>query len=556
MTLDWKDVIFNLIGGLGIFLFGMKTMSSGMQQLAGNRIKKFFDMLTNNRLMGVGVGLVVTAIIQSSSATTVMLVGFINAGLMDLQQAVGIIMGANIGTTITSWIIAIKITKFALPVLGVGSIMAMFSKNRKVNNWGYIFLGFGMLFFGLKLMETAFHPLRESQEFITFFAQFGADSTLQIIKSAFAGMLLTCIIQSSSATIGITIALANQGLLTYPAAAALVLGENIGTTITMNLAAIGANVAARRAGRVHMLFNTFGTVVMIAIFPWFVKFVDYIVPGGMDAVGADGTKIYIAAHIAAGHSLFNITNTLLFFFLTGFLVKIAIWMVPDEGDKPDKQLEYIDYSFISTPSIALGQAKKEIIKMSQMDSNMLDWSRTLLLEQPIDEKLKERLFKYEIITDTLQTEISKFCATLLQKKPGPEDAESARRYLRISDEYESIGDMCEQLAKYAIRREEQNLDFSDEALEGLEEAYRSLQEYFQLCTLCFIDEKNRTFHEADAKNNSLQKMIKKLRRGHLERLNNRECDVMTGLLLSDILATFQSIRGHAHNIVETVAGLK
>ncbi|HOO56262.1 MAG TPA: Na/Pi cotransporter family protein [bacterium] len=550
MELDWTKVIFNLIGGLGIFLYGMRMMSDGFQQVAGNKIKRIFELLTNNKIMGVFIGLSVTAIIQSSSATTVMVVGFINAGLMELSQAIGIIMGANIGTTITSWIIAIKITKFALPVLGIGVAMHLFSKNRTVVKWGQILLGFGMLFFGLKLMESAFNPLRESEDFLRFFAQFGADNTFQIIKSAFAGFVLTLIIQSSSATIGITIALANQGLLSYPAAAALVLGENIGTTITMELASIGANIVAKRAARVHTFFNLFGVTYMIFLFPFFIKFVDMIVPGNMNSTS------HIAAHIAAGHSTFNICNTIIFVPLSFLLVRLATWMIPGKSDKEEKHLEFIDYNFISAPSIALGQAKKEILKMSSLVLDMFKWNGELLTHKKIDPNLTDRLFKYENITDALQAEISRFLAELLRRSPGPEDADDARCYLRIADEFESIGDYSESLAKYRLRQEDQDIVFSDDAIEGLGKAHKELYEYLELCTRCFIEEKPRVRHEADAKSKSLQKLIKKLLNDHIMRLNQSQCDVVPGLLYSDILNAFQKIRSHAHNIAEAAAGLK
>ncbi|HOY63442.1 MAG: Na+/Pi-cotransporter [bacterium ADurb.Bin236] len=554
--IDWSHIVFNLLGGLGIFLFGIKTMSSGMQQLAGNRIKRTFDKLTNNRFVGLLVGLSVTALIQSSSATTVMIVGFINAGLMELSSAVGIILGANIGTTITSWIIVIKITRYAMPIVGIGAILALFSKNKRVKTWGEALLGFGLLFMGLKLMETAFMPLRENEQFISFFAQFGAGSFSQILKSVLAGLLLTMIVQSSSATVGITIALANQGLLTYEAAAALVLGENIGTTITMELASIGANISAKRAARIHTLFNVIGVTYMVFIFPFYIRLIDYIVPGGMNHVAADGTRPYIAAHIAAGHSVFNIFNSLVFLFAAGLLIKLVTWLIPGDKDKSDHKLEYIDYSFISAPAIALGQSKKEIIKMSGMVIDMFKWNSEMLVTPALDHDKVERLFKYENITDSLQAEISKFLAQLLQSSPGPDHAEEARRYLRVTDELESIGDYCEQLAKYCVRKEQQNVVFTESASQGLLDSHRELLEYLEMCMLCFIEEKARNRHEADSRSKSLQKTIKRLKDDHVERLNKGECDVVPGLLYNDILTAFQKIRSHSHNIAEAIIGLK
>jgi len=550
------SIVFNLIGGLGIFLYGMKTMSTGLQLIAGQRIKRFFGFLTNNRLMGIFVGLGVTTIIQSSSATTVMVVGFINAGLMELTQAVGIIMGANIGTTITSWIIVIKITRYALPILGVGVGLYLFSKNKRISNVGQILLGFGMLFLGLKLMETAFYPLREDPQFLPFFAQFNADNAWQIIKCVTAGFILTIVIQSSSATVGITIALANQGLITYPAAAAMVLGENVGTTITMELASIGTNFNSKRAAHFNAMFNIIGVVYIILLFPWFIKLVDQVVPGGMDFVAVNGEKPYIAAHIAAGHSIFNIFNTLIMFPVAFILVRLAVWLVPGERGMAEKHLEFIDYGFITTPPIAMEQAKKEVKKMAEMVTDMFEWSKRFVADEMKDRRLEERLFKYEKIIDTLQAEVSKFLAKLLQSSPGPDVAEDTRRYLRIVDEYESIADYCERLTKYSIRKRNADIRFSEDAHRNIVKIYQILEEYLTLCTPDRVEIKTTALHEVDSKSKSIQKLIKRFRNDHIQRINNKECEAMSGLLFNDILNALQNIRSHAHNIAEAAAGMK
>ena len=556
MTVDLIGIAFELIGGLGLFLYGLQTMSTGLQRVAGRRIKQLFVLLTNNRLIGLFVGLSVTSIIQSSSATTVMVVGFINAGIMELSQAVGIIMGANIGTTITAWIIVIKITRFALPILGIGAALFLFAKKRTLNRWGQVLLGFGMLFFGLRIMEAAFYPLRDSPSFFPFFAQFGSDNPWQILKSVFAGFLLTSVIQSSSATVGITIALANQGLISYSGAAALVLGENIGTTVTMELAAIGTNVTARRAARIHSLFNIIGVAYVVLLFPWFVKLVDFVVPGGMDFVGPDGTKPYIAAHIAAGHSIFNIFNAALLLPFSGLLIKLVTWMVPAGQDGAKKHLQFIDYGFISVPSIAVGQAKKEIMNLSQHVMDMLKSLEKLLFQPILDHDLCDKVFTSENITDKTRTDISHFLSVLLQNSSSKEVTETTRRYIHVVDEYEAIGDYCELITKYAIRKENENVAFSDIALERLSYAYHYMLEYVSHCTVSFSEENEDMLIEAVSRSKSLQKILKNLRKEHLDRLNKKECEVMAGLLYTDILTAFNNIRTHALNIVEATAGLR
>jgi phosphate:Na+ symporter len=275
-----QSLLFGLMGGLGLFLFGMKIMSEGLQKVAGNRMRKILAALTNNRYVAAFVGLAVTAIIQSSSATTVMVVGFVNAGLMSLVQAIGVVLGANVGTTVTAQLIAFKITKFALPAIGIGVGMKLFSKRK---NWVYIgeiILGFGILFYGLSVMKHAFDPVKTSEEFRHIFTLVGDNHLLAVA----VGAILTVIVQSSSATIGITLALATSGLLTFEGSMALILGENIGTTITANLAAIGTNVAARRTAMSHFLFNVIGVAYMLILFPYFTAFIEWLTPGNADFV--------------------------------------------------------------------------------------------------------------------------------------------------------------------------------------------------------------------------------------------------------------------------------
>ncbi len=329
-----QQLIFGVLGGLGLFLFGMKIMSEGLQKIAGSRMRKILGALTNNRLVGTLVGVAVTVIIQSSSATTVMVVGFVNAGLMSLVQAIGVILGANIGTTVTAQLIAFKVTKYALPAIGIGVGFKLFSKNKKWSYIGEILLGFGLLFFGLTVMKNAFDPLKTSEEFRQLFMMVGDNHLLGIL----IGAILTMIVQSSSATIGITIALAISGILSFEASIALILGENIGTTITANLAAIGTNLAARRTALAHFLFNSLGVCYMLAFFPFFLQFVSSITPGDADFViqtqeqaarmgGTIGDKPFIARHIANTHTMFNIINTIIFLPLVGLLAKLSTLVI-------------------------------------------------------------------------------------------------------------------------------------------------------------------------------------------------------------------------------------
>ncbi len=374
-----QKLIFGLVGGLGLFLFGMKIMSEGLQKVAGSRMRKILSALTSNRIVGALVGIAVTAIIQSSSATTVMVVGFVNAGLMSLVQSIGIILGANIGTTVTAQLIAFKITKFALPAIGIGAGFKLFAKNRKWSYFGEILLGFGLLFFGLSVMKSAFDPLKTSDEFHQLFMAVGNNHLLGVL----IGAILTMLVQSSSATIGITIALASSGILSFDASVALILGENIGTTITANLAAIGTNLAARRTAFAHFLFNSLGVCYMLIFFPFFLHFISSITPGDADFViqtqdqiarmgGEIGDKPFIARHIANTHTMFNIVNTIIFLPLVGLLAKLSTLVIRGREENVEFHLKYLDNRVLSTPPIALAQARSETRRMAQIAREMVD----------------------------------------------------------------------------------------------------------------------------------------------------------------------------------------
>ncbi|WP_236718874.1 Na/Pi cotransporter family protein [Syntrophotalea acetylenica] len=376
-----QATLFGLIGGLGLFLFGMKIMSEGLQKVAGNRMRKILAALTTNRFIGMFVGLAVTAIIQSSSATTVMVIGFVNAGLMTLMQAIGVVLGANIGTTITAQLLALKITQFALPAIGVGTGLKLFSRNKTWIYCGEILLGFGILFYGLATMKGAFDPLKGSDVFREFFLMVGDNYLLAVLS----GALLTILVQSSSATIGITMALASSGLLNFDVSVALILGENIGTTVTANLAAIGTNLAARRTALAHLLFNVLGVIFIVLCFPVFLQAVDSLTPGDPSFIvrttaesaeigAAIGDQPNISWHIANAHSLFNVINTLIFLPLIGLLAKLACMILPGKDELMEFHLKYIDNRVLNTPPIALGQARSETRRMAHLTLEMLDES--------------------------------------------------------------------------------------------------------------------------------------------------------------------------------------
>lgn len=556
-----QATIFGLMGGLGLFLFGMKIMSEGLQKVAGDRMRKILAALTNNRLIGTFVGLAVTAIIQSSSATTVMVIGFVNAGLMTLVQAIGVVLGANIGTTVTAQLLALKITHFALPAIGIGTGLKLFARSKKWIYGGEILLGFGILFFGLATMKGAFDPLKGSTAFHDFFLMVG-DNYLLAIAS---GALLTIVVQSSSATIGITMALASSGLLAFDVSVALILGENIGTTITANLAAIGTNLAARRTALAHLLFNVLGVLVILLIFPVFLHLVDSLTPGDPNFVirgtadaatfgAAIGDKPNIAWHIANAHSLFNIVNTLLFLPLIGLLAKLACLMLPGKDEMMEFHLKYIDNRVLNTPPIALGQARSETKRMAHITLEMLDG--TMAFFRDGNEKHLTVLDKKEEIVDLLQKEITDFLVNLSQKSITQDMSRDVASMMHIVNDLERVGDHCESLWKLAGRLRDLRQALSPVAVQEIEELSQKTRDFLAFV----IDAFDRGDTTIKSKSSFMVGVVDDLedtlRNNHISRLNTGECSVQQGLIYIDMLHGFSKIGSHAFNVSKAVIGDK
>ncbi len=556
-----EKLVFGLLGGLGLFLFGMKIMSEGLQKIAGDRMRKILAALTSNRLVGTLVGLGVTVIIQSSSATTVMVVGFVNAGLMSLVQAIGVVLGANIGTTITGQLIAFKITKYALPAIGIGAGLKLFSGKKGNMYFGEVLLGFGMLFFGLTIMKDAFDPIKGSEEFRNFFLMIGDRHLLGVL----IGAIITMVVQSSSATMGITMALATSGLLTYEAAVALILGENIGTTITANLAAIGTNIAARRTAVAHFLFNFIGVGYMLLFFPFFLKFISSMTPGDADfvlqtqqqvaAIGGNlGDKPFIARHIANTHTMFNIINTLIFLPLIGLLAKLTTMIVRGSDAEMEFHLKYIDNRVLNTPPIALGQARAETKRMAQICLEMLE--ETLKFLDDGDEKRLQALEKKEEAVDLLQKEITDFLVALSQQSIAQETSKDLASMMHMVNDLERVGDHCENLWNLGLRKKNQKIAFTDIGNDEIREIGTKTREFLSF-VVSAMERRDTTIKEkANFMENGINDIEETLRNNHINRLNTGECSVHSGLVFLDMLHNFEKIGDHTYNVTKVVVGAK
>ncbi len=554
------NVFFGFIGGLGLFLFGIRTMSEGLQKIAGDRMRKILASLTNKRIVGTLIGIAVSAIIQSSSATTVMVVGFVNAGLLSLMQAIGVVLGANIGTTITAQLFAFKITRFALPAIGIGVALTLFSRQKQKSFWGEILLGFGLLFLGLSIMKQSFDPLKDSEVFLQIFTLVGNHHLLGVL----IGALLTVIVQSSTATIGITLALATSGLISFEASVALILGENIGTTMTANLAAIGTNLAARRTAFCHFLFNVIGVTYMLLLFPYLIKLVSFLTPGDADLIiktqaqadllgGLIGDKPFIARYIANTHTIFNIVNTLIFLPILGLLAKVSTVLIRGKDEDIDKmQLQYIDNRVLNTPPIALGQARRETRRMARLALEMLQKTNMFLESGHL--KMIKSLEKKEQLLDFLQKGITDFLAALSQQAVSAQMSKDLATMMHVVNDLERIGDNCENLWQLGQRKVENNVPFSETGLNELTEIAGKSEEFLTFVVEAMEEDNHSIGAMAMSYENAIDDLEKTLRNNHVARLNTGECAVQPGMIFLDMLHNYEKIGDHTYNVAEAIIG--
>lgn len=554
------SIIFEVLGGLGIFLLGMKNMSEGLQAVSGDRLRKIISVVTDNRVMGLIVGLTVTCIVQSSSITTVMVVGLVNSAVMTLTQAIGVIFGANIGTTITGWILTLKIGKYGLPLLGISAFLFLFSKNERVRYTGMALMGIGMIFFGLELMSGGFKPLRTIPEFQQWFHAFQATSYLGVLKCALVGCVLTMIVQSSSATLGITMGLASTGMIDFQTAGALVLGENIGTTITAFLASLGASTNARRAAYAHIIFNLLGVawITLIAIpfyFPFIAKLLGH--DPNMVVVLGNGEESYphIMSAIALVHTGFNVTNSLLFLPFVGPLARLVTRLVPEKGEEIP-HLTYLDVRMLDTPSLGIVQSEKQIAFMAESNELMLDRLAEVLGASEPDNDLELRIFHREEILDNVQKEIVLFLGELISGQIPHEVMETARRQMRLADEYESISDYAAAVLKGIRKLRKNHLHFAPEGIQEFLDINHRVKDYLHRVSDAVRAGNPRAAADLVAASGEITRIMKQYRQQHLARLTDNKVTPLSSLVYTDMLNCYRRMKDHALNIAEVLAGEK
>lgn len=536
------EILMKVVGGLGLFLYGMDNMSSGMQKIAGKRLKKILTVLTTNRFFAIGVGLFVTMLVQSSSVSTVMAIGFVNASLLTLKQALGLILGANIGTTVTGWILVLNVGKYGLPIAGASAIFYMFSKNEKIKTKALTIMGLGLIFFGLELMSNGLKPIRSMPEFVRLFSLFTADSYFGAMKAALVGALITSVVQSSSATLGITITLATQGLIDYPTAVALVLGENVGTTITAFLASLSANSNAKRAAYAHSIVNIVGVCWAITIFPFYLKLLDFLVNPSEN----------VTLGIATAHTMFNVINVILFTPFIGPLEKLLCKLVKDDG-KGTIKVTKLDKLMVKTPSVVIAQSTQEIINMNTEIKGMLNILSAFFEDSNKNHLTTDKLNELQAIEermDLYQKEITDINYMILTADITDDMKDDTRKNIEICDEYETISDYGVRIGKVLNKFEESEIKLTENEKTRLRKLNRDVVNLYELINVGYKNKDKTIFAIANEKANIILKEFRKGRETHLENVSKIGISVTQSIGYMDILNYYRRLRDHIVNIIE------
>ena len=538
MSINWQEIIFHFLGGLGLFLYSIKTMGDGLQQAAGDRLRYYIDKYTSNPFLGILVGIGMTALIQSSSGVTVITVGLVSAGLLTLRQAIGIVMGANIGTTVTSFIIGFKLGDYALPMLFLGAVCLFFTKNRTINNIGRIVFGVGGIFFALNLMSGAMEPLKDLQVFKDYMVELSKNPILGVL----VGTGLTLLIQASSATIGILQNLYASNLIDLQGALPVLFGDNIGTTITAIIASLGANIAAKRVAAAHVAFNVIGTVICIiflvpftGLIQWFESFLN---------LAPEMT-------IAFAHGTFNITNTIIQFPFIGALAFMVTKLIPGEDEVVKYEPLYLDEQLIKqAPSIALGNAKKELLHLGNYAAKAFDLSYDYIINS--NEKVAEKGHKTEEAINTIDEKLTRYLISLSGEALSQKESEVLTNILDSSRDLERIGDHAEALINLNDYLQRKNVQFSEAALEELAEIYLKTSDFVKDA---LESVENNDLEKAQAlveRHEDINNMERVLRKTHIKRLNNGECSPQAGVNFIDIISHYTRVSDHAMNLAEKV----
>lgn len=535
LWVDWQDILFKFVGGLGIFLFGIKYMSDGLQKTAGDKMRGLLAKYTSNPVLGVLVGIAVTVLIQTSTGTTVMAIGLVNAGLMTLRQAIGVVMGANIGTTVTAFIIGINIEEYSLPIIAVGALLLFFMKKKRLQYIGQVVFGFGALFLGLSTMSGGLKPLRELQVFTDFIVDLSHSPFLGIV----VGTVFTVIVQSSSATIGILQSIAGEGMIDLKSSLPVLFGDNIGTTVTAVLAAIGASVAAKRTALVHVTFNVVGTIIFTLALPIVYEFVSWL-----------GKGVNIRMQIAYAHGLFNTTNTLLFLPFVPVLAWFVTKVIPGKMQELEFRPKFLDARLLATPSVALGQAHHEIMRMGQYAREMIQDASEFFFQK--NRRVAELALQKEQLINELDHKITEYMVKIHQNGLAPNEAGKASILMQTVNDLERIGDHAENILELTELSISNKVEFSEDASRDLK-SMLDLSDQIIDKALAALEHQDRDAAEAVLRlEPELDQMEVNFRKMHIQRLNQNLCSGQSGAVYLDILSNLERVGDHCKNIAQYI----
>ncbi|MEW9096832.1 MAG: Na/Pi cotransporter family protein [Clostridiaceae bacterium] len=529
-----SQMLIGLFGGLGLFLYGMKLMGDGLENAAGDRLKGFFEKVVSNPFKGILIGAIVTAIIQSSSATTVMVIGFVNAGLMNLYQAAGVIMGANIGTTVTGQLVALNLTAVAPLFVGVGALIVLFSKGDKRREIGNIILGFGVLFIGMQSMSSSMAPLAKSESFTSLIATLSYNPILGVL----VGLVLTAVVQSSSATIAILITLANTGIMPLEAALPVLFGDNIGTCATALLSSVGTNKNAKKAALIHMFFNVVGTIVFLFMLQPVTYLMHSITPGN------------VGKQIANAHTFFNIANVIIQAPFIKYLVALVNKLIPNDMEEENPTMLYLDYRLLETPVIAVGQCNKEIVRMGQKAREILVLAVESL--ETGDEELIKKVAEGEDFVDLLEEEITKFLVKLSNTELSKQQVDKVTSMFHVVKDIERIGDHAKNIANLSTEKISKRLNFSEEAQKELKEMYEYTLKALDTSIVSFEKNDVKTAIDVQEIEDEIDRLQDELRDNDIKRLNSSACEARVSAIYLDIISNFERVGDHSLNVSEAV----
>ena len=541
--MDYVSIILPFIGGLGMFIYGMQIMAQGLENAAGSKMKSLLEVLTKNKFFGVLLGAFITAVIQSSSATTVMVVGFVNAGIMNLTQAMGVIMGANIGTTVTGWLVssvewakALSPANIAPVAVMIGVIVMLTGKRRSTKDISSIIVGFGILFIGITTMSDAVEPLQQSEAFCNLFVTLGHSPFLGIV----AGALVTAVIQSSSASVGILQSLAAAGLVPFNAAVYIIMGQNIGTCVTAIMSSIGAKKTAKTAAVMHLLFNIIGTIIFSVVAIVFFKVIN---PGF-------GEGLITQTEISTVHTIFNIGTTILLFPVSDWIIKLAKKLEREDSDDVDEGQVLLDDRMLETPSIALQSTVSEMVRMGHVVRGTMDRTRDVLITKKREEI--EKIREEETIADGLCKGITEYAIKLNTLSINEKEHQEVASILQIVSDIERISDYCENISEFAENLKDQKASFSEIAREEIQQMEDVCIDCFRYAIEALEERSKEKAMKVIEKESQADELEIALRTAHMKRLARNECSTESGIVFLDALVCLERISDHARNIAEEI----